>query len=262
MATSMQGKTVIVTGGASGLGKVIATAYLDAGANVAVCDVNDVRLKEVAGEFDSTGRFLSSKADVTDEVSVQAFVQAVVDKFGQLDILVNNAGVMDSFAPVGVTTKATWDLLIGVNLTGSFLAMKAAVNAMEKKTGGGESGGLIIQIGSTAGDRGLEAGLAYTVSKHGVNGLVKHTAGVYAAKGIYAVGLMLGGMATNIQESMAKSSEVDMDVFALTHAPKMTATNIVDTKDVAKYCLFLSDRGIAATANGSLITFRKNFPFV
>ncbi|KAJ1335964.1 glucose 1-dehydrogenase [Microdochium nivale] len=261
MATSMQGKTVIVTGGASGLGKVIATAYLDAGANVAVCDVNEARLKEVAGEFDSTGRFLSSKADVTDEASVQAFVQSVVDKFGQLDILVNNAGIMDSFAPVGVTTKASWDLLIGVNLTGSFLAMKAAVNAMEKKTGG-EPGGLIIQIGSTAGDRGLEAGLAYTVSKHGVNGLVKHTAGAYRSKGIYAVGLMLGGMATNIREGMAKSGDVDMDVFALTDASNMTAADMVDIKDVAKYCLFLSDRSIAATANGGLITFRKNFPFV
>ncbi|KAH7037294.1 uncharacterized protein B0I36DRAFT_236848 [Microdochium trichocladiopsis] len=263
----MQGKTVIVTGGSSGLGKVIATAYLSAGANVAICDVNEARLQECTTEFGGShkDRFLATRADVTDEASVQAFVQSVVDRFGRLDVLVNNAGLADAFAPVGDTTKAAWDLLIGVNLTGSFLCMKAAVNAMEKNPpaqGDKPGGGLIIQIGSTAGDRGFEAGLAYTVSKHGVNGLVKHTAGVYAAKGIYAVGLMLGPMSTNIQESMARSGDMRMDMFAQTSGAKMGAEQMVDTADVAKYCLFLSDRSIAATANGGLITFRKNFPNV
>ncbi|KXJ93885.1 hypothetical protein Micbo1qcDRAFT_172770 [Microdochium bolleyi] len=262
MATSMQGKTVIVTGGAGGLGKAIATAYINAGANVAICDLNETRLQEVASEWDSTGRYLGARADVTDEASVQGFVQSVVDRFGRLDVLVNNAGLMDAFTPVGETPKATWDLTMAVNVTGSFLAMKAAVNAMEKTPGAGEGqGGLIIQIGSTAGDRGLEAGLAYTVSKHAVNGLVKHTAGVYGRKGIYAVGLMLGAMATNIQESMARAGTMHAETFALSSGSKITGPeHMVDIKDVARYCLFLSDRSIAATANGGLLDFRKNFP--
>lgn len=265
MATAMQGKTVIVTGAAGGLGKVIATAYLQAGANVAICDVNETRLQECTAEF-SGDSFLASKVDVTDESSVQAFVQSAVDKFGRLDILVNNAGLCDAFDPVGEVSKETWDLIIGVNLTGSFICAKAAVKAMEKNPvtqDGKPGGGLIIQIGSTSGERGLESGLAYTVSKHAVNGLVKHTAGAYAAKGIYAVGLMLGGMpTTNIQESMARSGTFNMDIYGLTSGIKMTPENAVDTADVAKYCLFLSDRSVAATSNGGLITFRKNFPYV
>ena len=107
----------------------------------------------------------------------------------------------------------------------------------------------------------MEAGFAYTVSKHAVNGLVKHTAAVYAPKGIYAVGLLLGPMiTTNIAESMSRSGEMQMDMFARTSGAKMGKEQAVDTNDVAKYCLFLSDRAIAATSNGGLIPFRKNFP--
>jgi len=266
MATAMQGKTVIVTGGAGGLGKVIATLYLQAGARVAICDVNETRLQECTAEFGSDS-FLASKVDITDGPAVQAFVQSVVDKFGRLDVLVNNAGLCDVFDPVGEVSEETWNIIIGVNLTGSFLCAKAAVKAMEKNPPGQDGkpgGGLIIQIGSASGDRGLESGCAYTVSKHGVNGLVKHTAGAYAAKGIYAVGLMLGALAaTNIQEGMAKLGKFNMDIFALTSAAGgVSAETAVDLADVAKYCLFLSDRSIAATSNGGLITFRKNHPRV
>lgn len=161
MANTLSGTTVLVTGGAGGLGKAIATAYLDAGANVAICDINEERLAATRAELDGTGRFLAAKTDVTDEDAVTQLVADVVARFGgRLDILVSNAGMTDKFDPVGELSKAHWDKIIGLNLTGSFLATKAAVNAMLRQE---PSGGTILQICSTSSYHGMSSGVAYTV---------------------------------------------------------------------------------------------------
>ncbi|RYP79424.1 hypothetical protein DL770_006661 [Monosporascus sp. CRB-9-2] len=262
MAQSLEGTTVLVTGAAGGLGKAIAKGYLDAGASVAICDINDERLKQTSDEFERTGRFLGVKTDVTDEAAVNELVDAVVAKFGRIDVLVNNAGIADTFDPIGILSKETWDRVLNINLTGSFLPAKAAVNAMEKQS---PPGGVIIQIGSTASSRGMEAGVAYTVSKHGVEALVKNTAGFYGPKGIYAIGLMLGAMIdTNISEGMKALGRFNMEAYSLTASaslkPEQLGEVAVKLDDAAKYCVFLSDRSIAATANGSCITFNKNSP--
>ncbi|KAI2611839.1 NAD(P)-binding protein [Hypoxylon sp. NC1633] len=260
MATTLQGTTVLVTGAAGGLGKAIATAYLDAGASVAICDVNEARLDHARSELESTGRFLALKTDVTDEAAMTKLVDDVVARFGRLDILVSNAGIMDSFDPVGSTAKELWDRIIGVNLTGSFLAFKAAVNAMEKQD---PPGGTIIQIGSSSTWHGMSAGVAYTASKHGVAALVKSTAGFYGGKGIFAVGLLLGGMAdTNIMQDFGGFEKVNVAAFSQSVSARFTPDMAVPLRDVAKYCVFLADRDIAAASNGSLITFNKNFPGV
>lgn len=254
---------MLVTGGAGGLGKVIATAYLEAGANVAVCDVNEERLsaaREELGSGATTERFLAVQTDITDEEAVDALAADVVARFGRLDILVNNAGIMDIFDPVGDLTKGRWDKVLAVNLTGSFLCMRAAVRAFEKQQ---PVGGTIIQIGSAASNLGSCAGAAYTVSKHGVAGLVKNTADFYGDRGIYAVGLMLGGMAeTNIADAAGGFGGFNRDAYArasaaLTFKPD---EHNVPLRDVAKYCVFLADRSIAATANGSCVPFARNWP--
>lgn len=107
------------------------------------------------------------------------------------------------------------------------------------------------------------AGAAYTVSKHGVAGLVKNTADFYGDRGIYAVGLMLGGMAeTNIADAAGGFGGFNRDAYArasaaLTFKPD---EHNVPLRDVAKYCVFLADRSIAATANGSCVPFARNWP--
>ncbi|KAK9775186.1 hypothetical protein AB5N19_02083 [Seiridium cardinale] len=256
---ALQGTTVLVTGAAGGLGKVIASTYLDAGANVAICDINEARLSATKEEFESTGRFVAFKTDITDEAAVNSLVSEVVSKFGRLDILVNNAGLMDVFDPVGELKKETWDKLINVNLTGSFLCMKAAVNTFQKQE---PKGGTIIQIGSNASYMGFCAGTAYTVSKHGVAALVKSTAGFYGDEGIYAIGLMLGGMVdTNIAEGVGGLGGFNQQGYSKTAASHpFKVEDAVQLKDVAKYCVFLADRSIAATSNGSCVPFNKNWP--
>ncbi|KAK8054975.1 oxidoreductase [Apiospora rasikravindrae] len=265
---SLQNTTVLVTGAAGGLGKAIATAYLGAGANVAICDIHETRLAETREQFEGTGRFLALKTDITSEEAVDHLVAETVSRFGRLDILVNNAGMMDGFDPVGDLSKANWDKVLGVNLTGSFLCMKYAVRAFQSqqqqsKTPGSDSDkfkGLVIQIGSNASTMGHQSGAAYTVSKHGVAALVKNTAAFYGDQGIYAVALMLGAMQTNISEGVGALGGFNQAAFAQSSAATLTGENVTDTADVARYCVFLADPRIAAGVNGSSIAFNKNWP--
>ncbi|KAB5560228.1 hypothetical protein GE09DRAFT_1220882 [Coniochaeta sp. 2T2.1] len=176
-----------------------------AGANVAICDINHSRISSVSEEWSKTsahdGKFLAQQADITSESSLKSLVDAVVAKFGRLDVLVNNAGVMDDFTPVGECSRSEWDRVIGVNLTGSYLATKLAVNQMLAQDPAGR-GGSIINIGSNAGMR------------HGLVGLTKNTAGFYGPKGIYCSALLLGGMVdTNISEGMGKGEYFHHEMF-------------------------------------------------
>ncbi|KAL2208540.1 short chain dehydrogenase [Sarocladium strictum] len=258
---SLTGHTVAITGGAGGLGKAIATAFLSKGANVAICDVNQDRLTQCETEWSSNypGKFLASKTDITDESGVESFITAIVTKFDRLDMVVNNAGIIDNFDPVGTTSKETWDRVMGINLTGMFLISKAAVNAMEAQS---PPGGTIINIGSVASYRGVNGGFAYTVSKHGVVGITKNIAGYYMDKGINSIALLLGGMDdTNLSDNFLAGINQDGMMRIGSANPGYTPgkTN-VQLADVAKYCVFLADRDIAASSNGGVITFNKNWP--
>lgn len=256
---SAQGKTIIVTGAAGGLGKTIADAFLAAGANVVVCDVNPQRIASVEEEWSKSyaDRFLTRKTDVSDEAAVQSLVGAAVAKFGRLDVLINNAGIMDDYMPVGACSKELWDRVLGVNLNGPFLASKAAIAQFEKQQPGG---GVIINIASIASVRGLFAGAPYTVSKAGVMALTKNTAGFYGDRGIYCVALLMGGMATNITEGLADREHKEMHKKIEATMPPWTPDRMVPLTSVAKYCLFLTDKDIAPSANGSCITFSNNWP--
>ena len=156
---SVQGKTVIVTGAAGGLGKAIADAYLAAGANVIICDINAQRIATAEEGWSKTyqGKFLTQQTDVTDEKGVNELVDAAVARFGRLDVLVNNAGIVDDFSPTGALTLEKWNRVLNVNLNGTFIASKAALTQFEKQE---PAGGLIINIGSNASIYGFHAGTA------------------------------------------------------------------------------------------------------
>ncbi|KAJ4183246.1 hypothetical protein NW755_009735 [Fusarium falciforme] len=159
-SSATQGITVAVTGDAGGLGKAIAIAFLEAGSNVAICDLNQDQMALMEKEWaKNNARILVSKTDITDEGAVEEFIDSVVAKFGRLDLVVNNAGIIDNFDPIATTSKASCDKVININLTGTFLTTKSAVNAMQKQL---SPGGTIINIGSVASYRGVNGGLAYT----------------------------------------------------------------------------------------------------
>lgn len=258
--TSAQGKTAIITGAAGGLGKAIADAFLAAGANVVICDVNPQRIASVEEEWTKTyaDKFLAQQTDVTDEAAVQKLIDNAVAKFGRLDILINNAGIMDDFSPVGACSKTLWDRVLNINLNGPFVTSKAAIAQFEKQE---STGGVIINIGSNASTHGFKSGAAYTVSKAGVMALTKSTAGSYGDKGIYCVALLLGGMHnTNIVEAFAQGMHMENFQKVMASQSPSTPEKSVPLESVAKYCLFLTDKDITPSANGSCIVFNKNWP--
>jgi len=256
-----KGKTVIVTGAAGGLGKAIATSFLAAGANVVINDINDQRIAAVEEEWGKSfaGKFVTRNASVTSEQDVDELIAVAVAKFGRLDVLINNAGIMDDFSPAGATTKQKWDRVIDVNLNGPFLTTNAAIAQFEKQE---PSGGLIINIGSNAGVHGFHAGAAYTVSKAGLLGLTKNTAGFYGPQGIYCVALVLGGIeGTNIQDAFAEGLHMEMfQRIQAAQSPFVPGKTTVPPEMIGKYCVFLSDPDIAANSNGACIQFNRNWP--
>ncbi|KAM5341960.1 hypothetical protein ACJ41O_014991 [Fusarium nematophilum] len=260
-SSNLQGYTVAITGGGGGLGKAIAAAFLEAGSNVAICDVNKTRLSECQKEWGQKypEKFLTCETNITDESSVFEFTDATVSKFGRLDMAVNNAGIIDKFDPVGTTSKKDWDRVMSVNLTGTFLVSKAAVNSMETQS---PPGGTIINIGSVASYRGVNGGFAYTVSKHGVVGATKAIAGCYGEKEIYSIALLLGGMDdTNLSDNfVADINQEGMQRIGVVNPGYTPGKTNVALGDVAKYCVFLADRNIAAASNGGMVTFNKNWP--
>ncbi|KAL2158345.1 hypothetical protein VTH06DRAFT_4393 [Thermothelomyces fergusii] len=256
---SAQGKTVIVTGAGSGLGKAIATAFLAAGASVVACDVVQQRIAAAADEWSGPydGRFITRHVDVTDAAAVQGLVDDAAAAFGRLDVLVNAAGIMDGFEPAGDLPKEKWDRVLGVNLTGPFLTTKAAIAQFEKQEG---SYGVIINIGSIASVHGFKSGAAYTVSKAGLMALTKNTAGYYGDKGIYSIGLMLGAMNTNITDAFVNGMHTEMYQKIQASQTPFRPEFQIPLESVAKYCIFLTDKDIAPSANGSCIPFNKNWP--
>ena len=252
--------TVIVTGAAGGLGKAIATAFLEAGANVAICDINKERLEAAKTELSSKfgDKLLARVADTTSDTGVEQFVKEVVDQFKRLDILVNNAALCDTFDAAGTCSKELWDRLINVNLTGPFLTTKAAVKVMEP-----EKRGTIINIGSNASVYGSNAGVAYTVTKHGVLGLTRNTAAYYGPKGVYSLMLQLGGLeSTNITDAFAQGFHAEgMQLMQCNFPGFQQGETDVRLADVAKFCVFVAgNREIARTMNGATVPFNKNWP--
>ncbi|KAG2026683.1 hypothetical protein GB937_001469 [Aspergillus fischeri] len=246
---SLAGKTCLVTGGAGGLGKAIASTFLAAGANVVICDVNEDRLQQTSAELGETGRLKTVKADITSASAVQALFDEIIADFGKLDILVNNAGIMDRFDPVGDLDEALWDKVIGVNLTAPFLLSKLAVRNMFAQP---TPDGCIINIVSVAGKAGWAAGAAYTASKHGLVGLTKNTAAFYGNKGIRCNGLLLGGMDTNITDAFQAGFNKEGQDKALEIGTAVKA-RLCEIDDVADMCLFLACGKGSKLINGALI---------
>lgn len=185
-------RTIVVTGAASGIGKEITLRAVAAGDHVIAVDRNADRLGELPKEGITT-----VEADLLTAVGIDAVI-AAVDTAGSIDVLINNAGIMDGFTPVGDLSDDLWDRVMGINLTAPMRLMRAFIPQMVKA-----GGGAVVNIASLAAITGAAAGAAYTASKHGLVGLTKNAASLYAADGVRVNAICPAGVATNIAEGGA-----------------------------------------------------------
>jgi NAD(P)-dependent dehydrogenase (short-subunit alcohol dehydrogenase family) len=152
---SPAGKTCLITGGGGGLGKAIAFAFLKAGSNVVICDINEERVKQTSAELEGMGSLLAKTVDITNVSQVQKLFDEISSKFAKLDILINNAAIMDRFEPIGDVDLDLWDKVLAVNLTAPLLLSKLAVQGMLQQE---STGGSIINIASGSAKAGWLAG--------------------------------------------------------------------------------------------------------
>lgn len=180
------GKSIIVTGAAAGMGKKITESFIRDGGTVVAVDINEEALHILKAELEeqygknAADRLVPFGGDISRQEVNEQMVEKAVCVSGKLDILVNNAGVAGHSEPITETTNEDWNRILNVNLNGPMYAMRAAVGKMLEQP----QGGSIVTIASVAGIKGCRSSVAYTVAKHGLVGLCEHTAYAYMHKGI------------------------------------------------------------------------------
>jgi NAD(P)-dependent dehydrogenase (short-subunit alcohol dehydrogenase family) len=180
MHNDLQGKTVLVTGAASGIGRAVALLYGQYGANVMVSDIDEPQGQQVVAEIQSAGgnaQFF--KADVSDPAQCHQLVQATVEAFATLDVACNNAGITGELSLTADYSLEGWQRIINVNLNSVFFCLKYELEVMLK-----QGYGSIINMSSILGQVGTPTLAGYVTAKHGVVGLTKTAAQEYAAHGI------------------------------------------------------------------------------
>ena len=241
----LDGKSVVVTGGNSGIGEAIVLAAAAEGANVVIDYVAhpDETTALIAKVEAAGGHAVGVQADVSQAADLHTMVQTAVDTFGRLDVLINNAGI-ETRTSLLDTTEADFDKVMAINMKSAFFGSQAAAKQFISQGGGG----LILNISSVHEDWPMPGNVAYCVSKGGIRMLTR-TAGVeLGAHGIRVVNIAPGAVATPINASteadpakmkaldaaiplgrMAQSSEIaDVVVFlASGKAGYMTATTVV-----------------------------------
>ncbi len=185
----LSGKRILVTGGGSGLGRVLAEDFAAAGGDVHICGRRPEPLQAVTA---ATHGITAHILDVTDETATDAMFESI----GHADIVIANAGIAES-APLHRTSTEMWHRIMAVNLTGCFLTFRAGLQQLRNAKC---SWGRLIAISSITGLSGHRYASAYSASKHGVNGLVRSTAAELASSGITANALCPGYLDTEMTD--------------------------------------------------------------
>lgn len=192
-------KVALVTGGARGIGRAIALTLAEQGADVAVVDLNQTDVENVAAEIEKLGRrSLALTGSVSNAADVEDFIKKTSDEFGKIDILVNNAGITRDTLLMRMKEE-DWDSVIEVNLKGAFLCTKTVSRIMMK-----QKYGRIINISSVVGLMGNAGQANYSASKAGVIGLTKSVARELASRNITVNAIAPGFIVTSMTDVLSE----------------------------------------------------------
>jgi len=249
MNASVEGKRVLITAGASGIGRVVAETFASNGARVHVCDVAEERLAECRAALPGIGATLT---DVADPVQVDRLFDEVSAHLGGLDVLVNNAGIAGPTAPVEEVAPDDWDRTMAVNINGQFYCARRAVPLLRAA-----GGGSIVNLSSTAGRLGFPNRSPYAASKWAVVGFTKSLAMELGPDGIRVNAICPGAVAgPRIERVIAADAQLrglPVDEVREAYQRQSSLHTFVEAADVAAMILFLVSE-LGSKINGQALS--------
>ncbi len=231
-------QSIIITGASSGIGRAVADSFLDAGWTVGLIARRADKLAEI-----THANAVHLPCDVTDEAAVQAAFDAFVAQTGRLDVLFNNAGISGPMTTIDQVSLADWKAVLDLNLTGMFLAARAAFAQMKSQS---PQGGRIINNGSISATTPRDGSVCYTTTKHGVTGMTKT--------------LSLDGRAFDIAVGQIDIGNAATPMVAELNARKksqgLAPDPTMDVREVAQAVLHMA--GLPVTTNVLTMTIMAN----
>jgi 2-hydroxycyclohexanecarboxyl-CoA dehydrogenase len=231
----VSGKVAVVTGAARGIGAAIATLLTEAGAAVAIWDLDEAAAIGTVSSLEAERPIIGLGVDVTDPTSVDAGIVAVEERLGPIDILVNNAGI-DIIGPFLDSDEGDWDRIIDVNLKGTVLCSHRVARSMVAR-----GGGAIVNIGSDAGRVGSSGEAVYSATKGGVIAFTKALARELARSGVRVNCVCPGPTDTALLDQLADTSPKLYDSLARS----IPLRRIAEPLDIAPAVLFFAGDGAA-----------------
>ena len=245
---SLEGKTAIVTGGGTGIGKSIAIEFARAGADVAICSRKLEHLEPVVKTITGLGR--RSFADVVDvrvEEQVKGMVERTVKELGRLDVMVNNAGASFRAKPEDISANG-WNTVVSINLSGAFLGCKWAGRVMME-----QGSGSIINISSIAGVYGSTMMSHYGAAKAGVVMLTRELGTAWGRKGVRVNCIAPGPVETEGYLEVLHKTDPDAEKTYRTIANRVALGRWGKVEEIAYPCVFLASDAAAWITGSTLV---------
>ena len=235
MNTGMQGKRVVVTAGAAGIGMAITQAFVAAGAQVHICDIDQAALDRVRAALPAVSQ---SRTDVSDRKAVDAMFDDLAIRWKTLDVLVNNAGVAGPTAKVEAIDQADWERTLAVCMTGMFLCTRRAMPMI--KAGGG---GSVVNLSSAAGRLGFPLRTPYAAAKFGVVGFTESLAIEAGPDNVRVNAILPGVVAGERQDRVIAAKAAALGISVEEQATRLLShvsmRKMVSAEDIANMILFI-----------------------